>query len=87
MNLLYDRPFSLAAALMRAIQSLRKSLFRAFRSRYAYLSARSTASVAVRNSFDFAPQYPSAWLSTLFLLALVLGPPFALGIVLSSLKK
>jgi hypothetical protein len=33
MNLLYVTPFSLAAALMRAIQSLRKSLFRAFRSR------------------------------------------------------
>src|SRR5208337_241360 len=83
-NLLYVTPFKRAAAFMRAIQSLRKSRLRAFRSRYAYFSARSTASVADRNSFDFAPQYPSARLSTRFLLALVFGPPLALGIVITS---
>src|SRR6267143_6398598 len=53
-------PWLRDAALILAIQSLRISLFRARRSRYAYSSAWSTASLAGRNSVRCVMRKPLA---------------------------
>src|SRR5210317_362289 len=63
-----------AAALILAIQSFLKSRFRTLRSRYAYMSALSTASAAVRNNLLRPPRNPLANFKTFFLRLLALKP-------------
>src|ERR1700675_4177457 len=48
------------AALMRMIQSFRKSRFLFLRSRYAYFQPRSTFSLAAFHSLERAPNAPRA---------------------------
>src|SRR5215216_1898513 len=55
-----------AAALMRTIQSRRKSRFLFLRSRYAYFQPRSTFSLAAFHSLERAPKAPLACLRICF---------------------
>src|SRR5688572_19224691 len=67
MNTLYDIPCRCAPALMRTIQSFRKSRFLFLRSRYAYFQPRSTFSFAAFHSLLRAPKAPRAAFITCFL--------------------
>ena len=62
------------AALILEIQSFLKLRFRTLRSRYANMSALSTASAAVRNNLLRPPRYPLANFKTFFLRLLALKP-------------
>src|SRR5512137_2996546 len=72
-----------APALILTTHRPRKSRFLARRSRYAYLRALSTASVAGRSRRCLPPQNPLAALRILLRRCGVLGPPFVLGIAVS----
>src|ERR1700687_3315552 len=67
MKTLYDIPCWCAPALMRTIQSFRKSRFLFLRSRYAYFQPRSTVSLAAFHSLLRAPNAPRAAFITCFL--------------------
>src|SRR5262245_4581604 len=66
---------------MRTIHSERNSRFFCFRSRYAYVSPRSTVSRAWRYVLRRPPTYPLACFMVFLWRRRVLGPPFARGMV------